>query len=671
MKKIYILLTVFAAAILAGGCAKEQAVPQIQEGTSITASLSPVKTAINGVKVTWTAGDAINVNGAVSGALAEDAVTAVFTFRTVIENPFKALYPTSIYKDEQTITLPASWSIDNFKTPLGGYAATGKEVTFSALTAFVKISLTGEETTTVKNITLTGKNGEQLAGDFTIDFQTLALTGASQADADKTLKVNVAKALSSEPLIVYIPVPAGEYTAGYTVDITDAEGKIMRQEVLARTIKAGELREMPALVFEPNVEEPQETLGGIPNAAEFKAFAAAVNEGRSIARWLNQAGEVELQADIDLEGAEWAPIGSATVTTGNVIDETNGYAFTGVFDGKDHKVDNFNVTVPASAANYAAGLFGTIKGATVKNLVIGDKVVITNNGNTGFVTIGAAVGHAYESTIDKVDSYAGINSAAGKNSVRLVIGGAVGTLFASETASTTVTNVKGHASFNVTNSVNTNNGGSGFIVGGVIGWTDGKTLDTPVIIKDCENFSDIDAQATRLAGVVGTMNTCTKAEGLVNRGKITCSDVTASNSRPSGIVSAMGKFNILKGCINYGDVQFTVSGDKSHGYAAGIVGQTNCDQTYVTEIDGCENYGAVQTDMYFGNKYMGIICADFNTKKVTVKNCVLGGKIGPFTPTDTDPVVDITADNFEKYYSMEAESRVKNVHFENNSAATK
>ncbi|MBP5483083.1 MAG: hypothetical protein J6X99_02290, partial [Bacteroidales bacterium] len=173
-------------------------------------------------------------------------------------------------------------------------------------------------------------------------------------------------------------------------------------------------------------------------------------------------------------------------------------------------------------------------------------------------------------------------------------------------------------------------------------------------------------------GVIGTMNTNSIAENCANYGNISCTDVTASNSRVAGIVSAMGNNTALKGCVNYGDVAFTVSGDKTHGYAAGIVGQTNDANSY-TYLDGCANYGAVQSDRWFADgddKYMGIICANFNSKVVTVKNCILGGKIGPYTPTNEAPVVTITSENYTQYYSLTAENRINKVVFENNTFGT-
>ena len=669
MKK-YMIFAAIAAAVLAAGCAKENLV-QPEQGSVLKASLSSLtKTAIDGVKVTWTEGDAINVNGANSYAITEAAATATFEFKTALTAPYKAVYPTTIYKDASTVTLPSALDADKVFTPLAGYLESGETMSFKALTAFLKISLTGEATTTVKDLTLKGLGDEQLSGDFAIDFTTFALTGSSTADADKVVKLNINKALSATPLVLYIPIPAGNYASGYQIEMIDSEGGMMRKAVTARTVKAGELRDMGALAFEVNVTEDP-NIGGIPDAKEFKDFAAAVNEGRSFSRWINEStGAVELLADIDFGGEEWTPVGNASVTTSNVI---TGSAFTGIFDGKGHTVDNFKVSVPASGANVAAGLFGVISGASVKNLVIGGNAVIKSSSNTGFVTMGAAVGFASESTLENIDSYAKMVADAGKDNVRLVVGGAIGTMFSSETKASTAKDIKGHASFDVVNTVNTKNGATGFIVGGVIGLTDGKNVDVvPVKVENAVNYSDFSVQATRTAGVIGTMNTFSIAEGCANYGNISCTDVKASNSRVAGIVSAMGNSTALKNCVNYGDVVFAVSGDSTHGYAGGVAGQTN-DANSFTYFDGCANYGAVLSDRWFASsddKYMGIICANFNAKVVTVKNCILGGKIGPYTPTNENPVITITSENFSQYYSLTAATRTAKVVFENNTYGT-
>ena len=679
MKK-YMIFAAFAAAVLAAGCSKEPVSGETAPaGTTFTATMTPLtKASINHSKVTvlWNPGDQICVNGAVSAALTETAETAVFTFEDNLKAPYKAVFPASIYKDASNVTLPAELGVDGLNLALAGYTEKGSNLRFSALTALLEVSVkVGETPSTLKEIVLRGLNKEQISGPFGINYVSHALTGKSTAAEDREVKILVNRELSAEPIVVYIPVPAGEYSLGYQVDFINSEDKIMRQTVSARTLKAGELRVMPELAFAPNYDPtPVTSIGGIPDAAELKAFAEAVNAEESIARWLNDAGEVELLADIDLGGEEWTPIGNGSVTTSATEPlAAGGIAFTGVFDGKGHTIDNFKVTVPASGINVAGGLFGVVKGATLKNLTIGDKTVLKTSSNSGFVSLGAVAGFAIESTLLNLDSYAKLINDAGKENTRLVLGGTVGSMF-SNTVSCTATDLKGHASFDVVNNVNTKNGGTGFIVGGVVGWTDGVDYaNAPTLVKGCVNYSNFSVQATRTAGVIGTMNTGSHAEDCVNYGNISCTDVKASNSRPSGIVSAMGTKTTIKGCVNYGDICFPVTGDTTHGYAAGVVGQTNDGNDYFTVIDGCATYGTIQSDRWFNTteKFMGIICASFNAKKVTVKNCILGGKIGPYTPTEEDPVITIDATNFQDYYSLTAANRIANVVFENNSFGTR
>ena len=676
MKK-YMILAAFAAAVLAAGCSKEPASRETAPaGTTFTATMTPLtKASIDRSKVTilWNAGDQICVNGALSNTLTATAETAVFTFEDELKAPYKAIYPASYYKDASTITLPGELTADGLNLALGAFSEKGSNLRFSALTALLQVSVTvGDTPRTLKEIVLKGLDKEQVSGDFGINYASHALTGKSTAAADKEVKIVVGQALSAEPIVVYIPVPAGTYASGYQVDFIDSEDKIMRKSVSARTINAGELRIMPELAFAPNYDPtPVELLGGIPNAAELKAFAAAVNAEEPLDRWLNASGEVELLADIDLGGEEWTPIGNGSVTNAHAI---SGAAFGGIFNGKGHTVDNFKVTLPATAADAAGGLFGCVSGATIKDLTIGDKAVIKTSSTTGFVTLGAVVGFAGESTLSGLDSKAKLINDGGKDNIRIVIGGTIGTMFASATTACTATDIQGHASFDVVNTVNTKNGATGFIVGGVIGYMDGKDYDAAkVLATNIVNYSSFSVQATRTAGVIGTLNSNGHAEDCVNYGNIACTDVKAANSRPAGIVSAMGTKTTIKNCVNYGDISFPVTGDTTHGYAAGIVGQTNDGNEYFTYIEGCATYGTIQSDRWFNTteKFMGIICASFNAKKVTVKNCILGGAIGPYTPTEEDPIVTLDATNFQDYYSLTADNRIANVVFENNSFGTR
>ena len=111
MKKILFPIAIVATLFVAG-CAKENLVEPMgpQNGVTVLTAGIPTKTVLlNDQKVLWTSGDKLNVNGFESDALEldEPAATATFTIQGVISNPYKAVFPASIYKDEQTVALPA------------------------------------------------------------------------------------------------------------------------------------------------------------------------------------------------------------------------------------------------------------------------------------------------------------------------------------------------------------------------------------------------------------------------------------------------------------------------------------------------------------------------------------------------------------------------------------
>ncbi len=105
----------------------------------------------------------------------------------------------------------------------------------------------------------------------------------------------------------------------------------------------------------------------ISTVTDLRNFADAVNKGET---FVGKA--VILAADLDLDGAEWTPIG-------NSIDKS----FKGTFDGKNHKVSNFKVT---DNKQYA-GFFGYITGenCSVMNLNICKATVSSNHYAGGIV----------------------------------------------------------------------------------------------------------------------------------------------------------------------------------------------------------------------------------------------------------------------------------------------
>ena len=398
--------------------------------------------------------------------------------------------------------------------------------------------------------------------------------------------------------------------------------------------------------------EPEVPQVGINSADDLKAFRDAVNAGGDLSAWIED-GVVKLNKDIDLGGEVWTPIGSALYVTSNAPE---GVMFTGTFDGQGHTVDNFKVTIAADAPSGATGgLFGTIKGATVKNVSIGSKATFQSLA-TDINVMGGVVAFAVSSKIENCSNAATFSYEGKANNKRTLLAGIAGCIAATDEAGgSTVSGCENNGKLTAKNTEATNNGASGTSISGIVAFSDAHSSVADVeksnLVTGCTNNGEISAEATRTAGVVASMNKFSKTEYCTNNAKITCTDIKASNSRVAGIVSAMGANTHITGCINNGDVSYAVAGNDTQGYAAGIIGQVNSDNS---KIEACENYGTITSDMYFGaTVYMGVIIGNVNNKVLTITGCKVGGAIGPFTPTAEKPVITVTADNFDSLICLE------------------
>ena len=129
----------------------------------------------------------------------------------------------------------------------------------------------------------------------------------------------------------------------------------------------------------------------VNTAADLKALANDVNTGKDYF----EGKTVVLTADIDLNGEEWTPIGSAYMDHG----------FMGNFDGKGFAIKNLAIkNIALDSDDYAyAGLFGVTEGVDqdnqnyIKNLVI-ENVNIDTNGHI----VAAAIAYPYYTVVENV-----------------------------------------------------------------------------------------------------------------------------------------------------------------------------------------------------------------------------------------------------------------------------
>ena len=352
MKKIFFAIV---STLLVAGCAKENLVEPMgpQNGvTVLTAGTPSTRTVLqNDQKVLWTTGDKINVNGVESNALEleEASATATFTIPGTLSNPYKAVFPASIYKDAQTVTLPAvqTYAEDSFgatAAPMAAYQASGNNLNFQHLCAVLKLTIEkAEDAHEIMYVEFSGKNDEQVSGDFAINYEDAALAGVSTAMSAKKVRCNVYEELSAEGLVVYLVVPAVEYSNGYTIKVVDTEGHYMEKgKASGQTLDAGKIYDMPAFTFEPDKTEFDV---GITTAQEFIDFATNYNTGTkpAVAAILN---DIEFTAQ---ECADWQHIKK----------------FEGTLKGNHHTISGFNTGKPIADQTTSTALIEnlTVKGA--------------------------------------------------------------------------------------------------------------------------------------------------------------------------------------------------------------------------------------------------------------------------------------------------------------------
>ncbi|WP_312279974.1 S-layer homology domain-containing protein [Oscillibacter sp.] len=120
----------------------------------------------------------------------------------------------------------------------------------------------------------------------------------------------------------------------------------------------------------------------------------------------NLGASYQLVEDIPLTST-WTPIGTFQASTENAEEPDGAYAFHGTFDGNGKTISGLNVGGENAAC---VGLFGVTANATVKDLTLANATV------EGFTMTAAAIGYAYNTTVDNVD-LTGTNTIHGKTYV--------------------------------------------------------------------------------------------------------------------------------------------------------------------------------------------------------------------------------------------------------------
>lgn len=625
MKRIFIALSL--AAVMLSSCTTDisEDVANVNGKTELTAALEGTRTHLgdkDGVtgkyKVYWSNGDCIAVNGRQSNTLAdveEGAGSATFSVNEVINPPYEVVYPASAYADGK-VMLPAEQIRNGASFAEGSAVLVGCGETSSVVLknacGFVKIRLTKgtEGCNTVDRIRFYGNSHEPLCGEFEIDYGQSALT-IPEAEVEETCRsvtlncgTEATPPLSDEAEAFVIAVPAQTFAAGFTVEIVDTEGHLMRvKSDKEQIVAAGEILAMPAVAFVPT-ETVVET--EIRNAADMLALAENVANGIL-------GGSYYLANDIDMaEVSDWKGIGVGDL----------GNAFNGTFDGRGFSIRNLksawplfkftlgesvirNVTIDASCefANTLSpedkmslgALVGMGRGV-VENCVNNAKVSYA--GTSGFdIYVGGLVGRIYRTGRISGCENNGDVSANGQAPDKVIcVGGVLGTFDRSVEEDTA--EVYGNTNNGtVTNSSDVKT----LCVGGVVGRSSNGTC----VIKDCINKGAVisnskavnKAQANRsnFVGGVSGQNSGS-ISGSTNRGAVSSTSFYWE-TRIGGVAGTVFGGQSISNCTNEVEAVVTTEYERKlnsenaavvdQEHLGGVIGQ--CEGSIV----GCTNKGTV------------------------------------------------------------------------------
>lgn len=249
-----------ALAVLLAGCTDDyfaQEETPVPEGPAVRLAVSADETraSLDGLSVRWEAGDRIHVNG--TEYPLQGSQTEGWYVEVAEADSYEAVYPASAVREDGSLMLPAiqNYAAGSFDAAahLMTASSTGGTLEFRNQCALLKLSLTGGDASVVERIVLTGNGGEYLAGPGEKNDDTgLALREAEDAASVETVKwlrldFGEEAALSSEPLVCYMVVPAGEFPNGFSLEIHTADGMMMEQRTLsAQTFARSQVLSMPA-----------------------------------------------------------------------------------------------------------------------------------------------------------------------------------------------------------------------------------------------------------------------------------------------------------------------------------------------------------------------------------------------------------------------------------------
>ena len=213
----------------------------------------------------------------------------------------------------------------------------------------------------------------------------------------------------------------------------------------------------------------------ITTVDELLQFAKAVDKGEYKDK---TDAVVSLDADLDLTGVAWTPIGSVFAADGTLQNY-----FSGKFYGNGHTISNLNFSENYGKTEYPSfGFFSEVYGAEISGLTIQGKLDVSNS---GYVYFGTVAGVAADSKIsDCVSNVSFTDTTEYINGTVALCGYAI---------NSTIEYCQNKGNFSITKDV------SSFQMGGIVGLAQNST------VQYCANTGNITSWTPCTGGIVGQL----------------------------------------------------------------------------------------------------------------------------------------------------------------------
>ena len=272
-------------------------------------------------------------------------------------------------------------------------------------------------------------------------------------------------------------------------------------------------------------ENAQSSKTSITTVDELLQFAKAVDNGE----YDDKADAVvSLDADLDLTGIAWTPIGSVFATDGTLL-----HYFSGKFYGNGHTISNLDFSENYGKTEYPSfGFFSEVYGAEISGLTIQGKLDVSNS---EYVFFGTVAGVAADSKIsDCVSDVSFTDTDKYINGTAAMCGYAI---------NSTIEYCQNKGNFSITKDV------SSFQMGGIVGVADNST------VQYCANTGEMTSWAPCTGGIVGQLYQASKIINCYSTGKM----VPLGNGTTDfgGIAGTVGAGTEIKHCYFAGEMDLT------------------------------------------------------------------------------------------------------------------